>query len=79
MTFSKSEARPGEPVDILFSAKPDSLCSYGIVDKSVFLEGGDNQLSLSKAISKIQNLALDHWTGYVSDLKSGSCMMSSAL
>ncbi|XP_067934593.1 ovostatin-like [Watersipora subatra] len=68
MRFSKSEARPGEPVDLLFTASPNSLCSYGVVDKSVFLEGGDNQLSLSKALSKIKNLALQEWSGvYWSD------------
>ena len=62
MTFSKSTARPGEGVNIRFSASPRSLCSYGVIDKSVFLEGGDNQLSPSKALSKIQNLALREWT-----------------
>ncbi|XP_067934596.1 ovostatin-like isoform X3 [Watersipora subatra] len=63
MRFSKSEARPGEPVDLLFTASPNSLCSYGVVDKSVFLEGGDNQLSLSKALNSIQRLALQEWSG----------------
>ncbi|XP_067935022.1 murinoglobulin-2-like [Watersipora subatra] len=74
MRFSKSDARPGEPVDLLFSASPNSFCSYGVVDKSVFLEGGDNQLSLSKALDKIQRLALQEWSGvYESELsKCGS-------
>lgn len=63
MRFSKTEARPGEDIDVTFSASADSLCSYGIIDKSVFLEGGDNQLSLSRALQRIQDLALERWTG----------------
>ncbi|XP_067934592.1 alpha-2-macroglobulin-like protein 1 [Watersipora subatra] len=63
MRFSKGEARPGEPVDLLFTASPNSLCSYGVVDKSVFLEGGDNQLSLSKALGSVQMLALHERSG----------------
>ena len=62
MKFSKEEARPGEDVGISFTASPNSLCGYGVVDKSVFLKGGNNQLTLAHAINQIRRYILYSWS-----------------
>lgn len=76
ISFSKQRAKPGEEVDIELKASAGSLCSYGIVDKSVFLEGGDNQLTLDKALNKIQQFNLREWSGYGYYFRLSHCRLS---
>jgi len=59
MQFSKEETRFGEDISIAFTASPSSLCGYGVVDKSVFLHEGDNQLSFSKAFARKSQYTLN--------------------
>jgi len=41
LRFSESEARPGSPMTFTVAAAPGSLCSVGMMDKSVSLLAGN--------------------------------------
>ncbi|WAQ98097.1 A2MG-like protein [Mya arenaria] len=53
MGFNKAEARPGDEVEYLLQAAPGSLCSVGMVDKSVTLLAGDNHLSPDEVLKRV--------------------------
>lgn len=63
MTFSTDVAHVGDNVTIDIEATPGSTCSYSVVDQSVFLAGGNNQMTLKQAIDKVQSIALSEWSG----------------
>lgn len=45
MQFSDETVLPGAETKISLSAAPGSLCSIGVVDKSVNILGGDHQIT----------------------------------
>ena len=49
------EVRPGHPASIAVRAEPGSLCALGVVDKSVHIMGGNNQLTKNKVQSPLLN------------------------
>ncbi|XP_052791384.1 pregnancy zone protein-like isoform X2 [Mya arenaria] len=53
MGFNKAEARPGDEVEYLLQAAPGSLCSVGMVDKSVTLLAGDNHLTPDEVLKRV--------------------------
>ena len=63
MMFDIEKGTPDTDVVMSLKASPDSLCAYGTVDKSVFLKGGDNQLSLSTISDMLQGYTLSEWSG----------------
>jgi len=45
MKFDQDTVYPGNDVSFNLKASPGSLCSVGVVDKSINLLGGDHQLT----------------------------------
>ncbi|KAL5004353.1 hypothetical protein ScPMuIL_017809, partial [Solemya velum] len=45
MDFDEDSVHPGSPATLRITADPGSLCSVGVVDKSITLLGGSNQLT----------------------------------
>lgn len=54
MTFKQNNVRPGSHVDLTLKASPGSLCSTGMIDKSVYLHGGVNLLKMSDIDDKLR-------------------------
>ncbi|KAJ8029030.1 Murinoglobulin-1 [Holothuria leucospilota] len=52
LDFSDEEVLPGSETKLKVSAEPGSLCGVGIVDKSVYVLGGDNKLTPKKLFSE---------------------------
>eukprot|EP00057_Strongylocentrotus_purpuratus_P015958 XP_011670432.1 PREDICTED: alpha-2-macroglobulin [Strongylocentrotus purpuratus] len=50
------EIRPGQTASIALNARPSSLCALGVVDKSVHIMGGNNQLSKAKVLNPLSGL-----------------------
>ncbi len=48
LSYDAAEQRPGAPTTLRLQADAESLCGVGVVDKSVHVMGGDNQLSVAK-------------------------------
>ena len=48
MEFTPPTVRPGHDVNLHLEASPDSTCFVGMVDKSINLLGGSNQLTPSE-------------------------------
>ena len=48
MEFTPTTVRPGHAVNLRLEASPDSTCFVGMVDKSINLLGGSNQLTPSQ-------------------------------
>ncbi|ELT94944.1 hypothetical protein CAPTEDRAFT_228650 [Capitella teleta] len=68
VSFSHSERLPGARTQLLVKADPGSLCAVGVVDKSVHLLGGSNQLSLAKVFSLLSQFDIkDSHSHYDSD------------
>lgn len=61
VSFDKTSGVPGDDVTMMLSASSDSLCGYGAVDKSVFLKGGNNQLTIDSVMPTMHTL--DRWSG----------------
>ncbi|XP_064607902.1 alpha-2-macroglobulin-like isoform X2 [Liolophura sinensis] len=55
MSFADSPVFPGDPATLQVSASPGSLCGIGVVDKSVLLLGGQNQLTLEQVMEFLRN------------------------
>ncbi|XP_071492286.1 pregnancy zone protein-like [Diadema antillarum] len=49
------EVRPGQPASVRVSAQPSSLCAVGVVDKSVHIMAGDNQLTKDKVFTPVNS------------------------
>ena len=65
MSFDKARGKPGDDVKMSLKASPSSLCAFGAVDKSVYLKGGNNQLSQKTLTNMISHYSLSEYTGYV--------------
>ncbi|XP_033634887.1 uncharacterized protein LOC117296122 isoform X3 [Asterias rubens] len=63
MEFVDEEALPGDMTKLKIQAAPGSLCGVGVVDKSVQLLGGDNQLKRSKVFSSLEKHQLSEKDG----------------
>lgn len=59
MNFDTDEGQPGDEVLMTIKASPASLCAYETVDKSVHLQGGNNQLDAAKLSSVLRRYNLD--------------------
>ncbi|XP_048577208.1 CD109 antigen isoform X2 [Nematostella vectensis] len=54
VSFSRDSAKPGDQVNLLATATPDSLVAFRVVDKSVLLMDKDNDITCNKVLSDIQ-------------------------
>lgn len=45
LDFADSQVKPNGETTLDVTADPDSLCGVGVVDKSVYVLGGDNVLT----------------------------------
>ena len=48
VSFDDTEKRPGQSTILRVESDPQSLCAVGVVDKSVHILGGSNQLTIAK-------------------------------
>ncbi|EDO32955.1 predicted protein [Nematostella vectensis] len=48
VSFSRDSAKPGDQVNLLATATPDSLVAFRVVDKSVLLMDKDNDITCNK-------------------------------
>lgn len=56
MDFGVEQLYPGESVSVDVRADADSVCALGVVDKSVHLLGGNNQLNIDKVRFRVLNI-----------------------
>ncbi|KAL3865817.1 hypothetical protein ACJMK2_043167 [Sinanodonta woodiana] len=56
MEFVSAKVRPGEATAFKLHASPNSLCSVGMVDKSVSLLGGQHQLTPKDVLDKVRKV-----------------------
>lgn len=69
VNFSKDKAKPAEEVSLKVKASPNSLCSYGVLDKSVVVESGrNNQLTLAEVLDFLRNIGINEYSGYVTGI-----------
>ncbi|KAL3865695.1 hypothetical protein ACJMK2_043057 [Sinanodonta woodiana] len=61
MEFVSAKVRPGEATAFKLHASPNSLCSVGMVDKSVNLLGGEHQLTPKKVLDEVRKLQSDNY------------------
>nr|ACF39935.1 alpha2-macroglobulin [Cristaria plicata] len=61
MEFVSAKARPGEAAAFNLYASPNSLCSVGMVDKSVNLLGGEHQLTPKKVFDEVRKVRSDNY------------------
>ncbi|XP_046559068.1 alpha-2-macroglobulin-like protein 1 [Haliotis rubra] len=55
MAFTPSKEYPGYPTQLSLSAAPGSLCMVGVVDQSVYLLGGKNQITPKQLFSPLEH------------------------
>jgi hypothetical protein len=68
VSFAHAERLPGARTQLLVKADPGSLCAVGVVDKSVHVLGGSNQLTLGKVFSLLSQFDIkDSYSRYDSD------------
>ncbi|XP_071499850.1 pregnancy zone protein-like [Diadema antillarum] len=65
ISFSDEERMPGAETEITIRASPGSLCAVGVVDRSVHILGGDNQLKGDKIFSSLDRYQLSSTGGYL--------------
>ncbi|XP_078694938.1 alpha-2-macroglobulin-like isoform X5 [Branchiostoma floridae x Branchiostoma belcheri] len=65
MSFPKTSQLPGASTKLTVKASPGSLCSVGVVDKSVHLMRSSNQLTQGKIFAELNGLDLSEEGGYV--------------
>ncbi|XP_067667133.1 alpha-2-macroglobulin-like protein 1 [Haliotis asinina] len=53
MAFTPSKEYPGYPTQLSLTAAPGSLCMVGVVDQSVYLLGGTNQITPKQLFSPL--------------------------
>ncbi|XP_050400640.1 alpha-1-macroglobulin isoform X3 [Patella vulgata] len=63
MEFTEEQVLPGATTGIKLEAAPGSLCSIGIVDKSVNILGGDHQITPEKLLKKLDEFSVSRY-GY---------------
>ncbi|KAL3865698.1 hypothetical protein ACJMK2_043060 [Sinanodonta woodiana] len=61
MEFVSAKVRPGEVTAFKLHASPNSLCSVGMVDKSVSLLGGQHQLTPKKVLDEVRKVQSDNY------------------
>nr|AVP12670.1 complement C3-like [Pseudopotamilla reniformis] len=59
IAFTDAKKYPGDSTTISVTADPGSVCSVGVVDKSVNLMGGKNTLTLSQVLGELSSFDLD--------------------
>ncbi|PVD20025.1 hypothetical protein C0Q70_20519 [Pomacea canaliculata] len=64
MQFSDETVLPGAETKISLSAAPGSLCSIGVVDKSVNILGGDHQITPETVFKKLGEYSLSRSGSY---------------
>ncbi|KAL3865380.1 hypothetical protein ACJMK2_042772 [Sinanodonta woodiana] len=64
MEFASTKVRPGEETMFRLQASPNSLCSVGMVDKSVNLMGGDHQLTPAR-VETVSTKRYHHYHRYL--------------
>ncbi|XP_076064809.1 alpha-1-inhibitor 3-like isoform X2 [Oratosquilla oratoria] len=68
MAWSVAKAQPGEPATLTVEAEPNSLCSYGVVDKSVELLSNQYEyLTVNVIFSKLRWFELSDYVLQQSD------------
>ncbi|KAL3865691.1 hypothetical protein ACJMK2_043055 [Sinanodonta woodiana] len=68
MEFVSAKVRPGEATAFKLHASPNSLCSVGMVDKSVNLLGGEHQLTPKKVLDEVRKVqSYNRYHGYWQD------------
>ncbi|XP_066273833.1 alpha-2-macroglobulin-like isoform X2 [Branchiostoma lanceolatum] len=65
VSFPKESQLPGATTKLTVKASPGSLCSVGVVDKSVHLMRSSNQLTQGKVFAELNRLDLSEEGGYV--------------
>ncbi|XP_078606811.1 alpha-2-macroglobulin-like isoform X3 [Branchiostoma floridae x Branchiostoma japonicum] len=65
VSFPKESQLPGATTKLTVKASPGSLCSVGVVDKSVHLMRSSNQLTQGKIFSELNAMDLSEGGGYV--------------
>lgn len=71
LAWSRSKAQPGEQVDLNLSAEPESLCSLGVVDKSVeLLSSQDDDLTVDKVFELVEEFMVKEQDNPQSDDKA---------
>lgn len=69
MTFNKDKVRPGANTKMTIEATPFSLCAIGMVDESVHLLGGNNQITPDKIFKSLKQYNLQPASHIFSDLQ----------
>ncbi|KAL5004830.1 hypothetical protein ScPMuIL_018286 [Solemya velum] len=64
MNFDENSVYPGSPATLRITADPGSLCSVGVVDKSITLLGGSNQLTPKQVFEKLQSIDREPYYHY---------------
>ncbi|XP_042230883.1 alpha-1-macroglobulin-like [Homarus americanus] len=68
LAWSHSRVQPGEDVNVNLSAEPQSLCSLGVVDKSVELLSSQNDdLTVDEIFKIVENSMILEWENAQSD------------
>ncbi|ESO98655.1 hypothetical protein LOTGIDRAFT_238975 [Lottia gigantea] len=67
MEFNNDQVLPGAETIIKVEASPGSLCSIGVVDKSINILGGDHQLTPEKLLAAIEDLDLSKYNNLYND------------
>lgn len=67
MTFNKNNVKPGSNTKMTIGATPFSLCAIGMVDKSVHLLGGNNQITPDKIFENLKHYKLQPASHLFSD------------
>ncbi|XP_030832876.1 uncharacterized protein LOC757285 isoform X4 [Strongylocentrotus purpuratus] len=65
IAFSDEEMMPGAETQLMIHASPGSLCAVGVVDRSVHILGGDNQLKADKIFASLDKYQLTSAGGYI--------------
>ncbi|XP_041464162.1 alpha-1-macroglobulin-like isoform X2 [Lytechinus variegatus] len=63
LDFGESEVKPNDETTLDVTADPDSLCGVGVVDKSVYVLGGDNSMTKDSLFDSIRRYQLGRYGG----------------
>eukprot|EP00057_Strongylocentrotus_purpuratus_P014688 XP_011669162.1 PREDICTED: alpha-2-macroglobulin isoform X2 [Strongylocentrotus purpuratus] len=74
--FADSQVKPNGETTLDVTADPDSLCGVGVVDKSVYVLGGDNVLTKDALFDSVRAYQLDRYGGFFDS--SSKCSGSSS-
>ncbi|XP_071112931.1 alpha-2-macroglobulin-like [Haliotis cracherodii] len=74
MAFTPSKEYPGYPTQLSLTAAPGSLCMVGVVDQSVYVLGGKNQITPKQLFSALERYNADPSKQFISeDAKTQYC------